>query len=111
MRRVVKSRANRAKFVPADLLADPAWDILLDLYSAGLSQHRISVSSLCQASNVPASTGLRWIKMLECEGFIERHGDPFDGRRYFMELTDAGLKAMDGYFTSEAASHKSPAVA
>lgn len=107
----IRSRTNRAEFLPTYLFADPAWDILLDLYHSGLAQHRVSVSSLCTASNVPASTALRWIKTLQNEGLISRSGDPLDARRYFVALTNTGLTAMDGFFTSETAASDLPIAA
>jgi hypothetical protein len=43
----------REQFFGPDLFADPAWDILLDLYAARLEQQRVAVSSLCIAAAVP----------------------------------------------------------
>lgn len=108
VRAMIRSRANRPKFIPSYLFADPAWDILLNLYSAELAQQRVSVSSLCIASNVPATTALRWIKTLENEGLIRRAADRFDARRYFIALTEAGVSAMDGFFASEADTREVP---
>lgn len=102
VRNVIRSRANRLKFVPAHLMADPAWDMLLELYYAEFAQRRVSVTGLCIASNVPATTALRWTKTLENEGLTSRAGDPLDSRRYFITLTEAGQNAMDGYFAGEA---------
>lgn len=109
--RMIQSRADRPRFVPSYLFADPAWDILLGLYYAELVQRRVSVSGLCIASNVPATTALRWIKTLENEGLISRARDPLDTRRYFMALTEAGLSAMDGYFTSQGTPQELPSEA
>jgi DNA-binding MarR family transcriptional regulator len=108
---MIRSRTDRLKFIPSFLFADPAWDILLELYSSNFAQYRVSITNLCIASNVPASTALRWIKTLENEGLITRAEDPLDGRRYFMALTEAGLNAMDGFFASEAAAQQVPIAA
>ena len=94
----IQMRAKRRKFLPAHLFADPAWDMLLDLYLSDILSQRVSVSSLCAASNVPASTALRWITSLQAEGLVERTGDVCDQRRYFMSLSEKGMAAMDGYF-------------
>lgn len=94
----IRARADRLKFLPPELFADPAWDMLLDLYLADIMSRRVSVSSLCSASNVPATTALRWIGHLTKEGLIERMSDPCDGRRYFIALSKPGLAQMDGYF-------------
>ncbi len=103
LRMIISSRAQRVKFLPDHLFADPAWDMLLDLYLADILSKRVSVSSLCGASNVPASTALRWIRTLEREGLIERASDPYDGRRYFIFLSEKGTAAMDGFFESRGA--------
>ena len=98
VRQIIGTRAERRKFLPAHLFADPAWDMLLDLYLADITCQRISISSLCCASNVPATTALRWITTLKREGLVERMADPYDHRRYFMYLSAKGLDAMDGFF-------------
>ena len=37
----IKARSERLKFFPADLFADPAWDMLLELTRSELTGHRI----------------------------------------------------------------------
>lgn len=101
LRKIISTRAERGKFLPDHLFADPAWDILLDLYLADILSKRVSVSSVCTAANVPATTALRWISTLLREGLIERASDPCDHRRYFVSLSYKGLAAMDGFFSSD----------
>ena len=98
IRRILKARRARSKFFDGDLFADPAWDMLLELYAAEVGGQRISVSSLCTASDVPATTALRWIHTLEREQLVKRVGDPLDGRRFFVSLTGKGSNAMGEYF-------------
>ena len=98
IRNLLKMRRNRDRFFRSDLFADPAWDILLELYAAALGQYRMSVSALCTGAAVPATTALRWIKQLEDEGLIGRRADPTDGRRHFLELSGKGVDAMNAYF-------------
>jgi DNA-binding MarR family transcriptional regulator len=100
IRNLLKLRRSRDRFFADGLFADPAWDILLELYGAALGQYRVSVSNLCHGAAVPATTGLRWIKQLEEEGLIGRRPDPTDGRRQFLELSGKGFEAMNGYFGS-----------
>lgn len=97
---ILRVRTLRAKFFNAELFADPAWDMLLDLYRAELDQHRVSVTSLCTASGVPTSTALRWLRALEEDGLIARRQDPLDGRRSFVALTTGGIEAMSAYFAA-----------
>ncbi len=90
----------RMKFFPTGLFADPAWDMLLDLTHARLAGKRISVSSLCIAANVPATTALRRIGDLVGSGLAVRVKDESDGRRVFVELTDDGFARMGRYLES-----------
>src|SRR3546814_1705184 len=77
----------RDRYFDGDLFADPAWDMLLDLYLAAERNTRpVSISSLCIASAVPATTALRWIKTFEDLQLISRRADPSDGRRIFIQL-------------------------
>jgi hypothetical protein len=94
---LINRRRLRSEFIGEDLFADPAWDILLELYLASLRQHRISVSSLC-VGLVPATTTLRWLAALSKWGMIERRDDPFDGRRALLNLSESGRRTMDAYF-------------
>ena len=98
IRVMIKLRRHRDSFFGNELFADPAWDMLLELYASALGQLRVTVSSLCLAAAVPATTALRWITLLEAEGLIERRPDPIDGRRKFISLSEKALDAMNGYF-------------
>jgi DNA-binding MarR family transcriptional regulator len=100
VRRMLRERRMREQFFAAELFADPAWDMLLDLYAAQLEGHPVAVSSLCIAAAVPATTALRWIKTMTDTGLLERQADPRDGRRIFIGLTDTATQAMDRYFTA-----------
>lgn len=98
VRAVIRARRQRGEFLPADLFADPAWDMLLDLLQAELVQHRVPVSSLCSAAAVPATTALRWIKTMTDRGMLTRRADPHDGRRVFIEMSRATSLAMRRFF-------------
>ncbi|PJG48544.1 MarR family transcriptional regulator [Sphingobium sp. LB126] len=100
VRDLLRARRLRDDFLPADLFADPAWDMLLDLLAARLEHERVSVSSLCIASAVPPTTALRWIRTLTEQGFVHRQADPHDGRRVFITLTDHTAEALARWFTA-----------
>lgn len=88
---------TRQNYFPDGLFCDPAWDMLLDLTYARLTGKRVSVSSLCIASRVPATTALRRIGDLVAEGLAMRVRDENDGRRVFVDLTDDGYSRMLAY--------------
>ncbi|WP_260482181.1 MarR family transcriptional regulator [Sphingomicrobium flavum] len=98
VRGAIRARRMREEFFKAELFADPAWDMLLDLLAAEIAQHRVPVSSLCIAAAVPATTALRWMKTMTDEGIFLRRADPHDGRRVFIELAPQASVAMRRYF-------------
>ncbi|MCA0904106.1 MarR family transcriptional regulator [Qipengyuania aquimaris] len=98
IRAVIRRRQMRAKFFDADLFADPAWDILLDLAAARAGRERVSVTSLCIAAGVPATTALRWITQMVESGLLLRIPDPADRRRAHIALADSTADAMARYF-------------
>lgn len=100
VRDLLRARRIRADFLPADLFADPAWDMLLDLLAARLDGARVSVSSLCIAAAVPPTTALRWIKTLTEQGLVDRRADPHDGRRVFIALADETADALHRWFVA-----------
>ncbi len=98
LREIIRMRRLREKFFPAELFSDPAWDMLLDLMAARLDRRPVSVSSLCIASAVPATTALRWIKTMTEAGLFERCADPHDGRRVFIALAEDTAHKLASYF-------------
>lgn len=98
VRKIIANRQARAKFFDAELFSDPAWDMLLDLTAAHAEHQRVSVTSLCIAAGVPATTALRWIKQLVETGIFERIADSSDKRRAFIALSEPTVEAMARYF-------------
>lgn len=97
---LLRARRGRNRFFNSQLFADPAWDMLLELYAAEVAQRRVSVTGLCIASGVPSTTALRCMDMLTQEGLIGRRRDPLDGRRKFVQLSAKAFEAMRNYFNS-----------
>ena len=98
IRRMIRQRQARARFFDAELFADPAWDILLDLSAARAERCQVSVTSLCIAAGVPATTGLRWIGQMVEADLLVRVSDPHDRRRAYIALADDTADAMARYF-------------
>ncbi len=107
IREMIKLRRLRDSFFAAELFADPAWDILLDLMAARLEQRDVSVSSLCIAAAVPPTTALRWITAMTESGMLLRRQDPDDARRVFIILSDEVAAKLEDYFTA-AQRHSTP---
>lgn len=94
----IRARRLRARFFDEELFADPAWDMMLHLLYADLRQQRVTISTLCAAAHVPATTALRWLKSMSDKGVFIRRDDPFDGRRTYVELAPATERALRFYF-------------
>lgn len=94
-----KERALRAKYLSSELFAEPAWHILLELYSFELISVVVSESELASRISVPATTTAFWTKVLEAQGVIAREVDSDDARQVRVSLTKKGLEALDRYFS------------
>jgi DNA-binding MarR family transcriptional regulator len=98
VRSLIRARQQRLRYLPADLFAEPAWDMMLDLLHAETAQQRVSISSLCQASGVPATTALRWINTMVEKKLFLRRPDPRDGRRVHVQLAPELSASLRRYF-------------
>lgn len=90
-------RRKRDAIFGSDLFEDPAWNIMLDLYSSTLRGQKVVVTDLCVASGASATTALRRLQLLVELGLIERVPDPDDRRRVLVVQTDQGRAAMDQF--------------
>lgn len=93
-RRIYDFRRKRERYFPVDLFAEPAWDILLDLYIFRLEGRRATVKSVCIASGVPQTTALRWINLLIEKDLLERTPDEHDSRVRCISLSDSGFHSI-----------------
>jgi len=97
---IITARNRRMEYFPAEMFADPVWDMLLDLVHCELTDQRVSTTNLCHAAKVPATTALRYIAMLSAQGMLVRRPDPLDGRRVFIELSRKALDSIFQYLDS-----------
>ena len=96
-KRIYNARSKRKHFVGAELFGEPGWDMLLALFNAETIGHRLTVSSLCAASQSPDTTALRWIERLGQLDLIRREKSPLDGRVFFIDLQPSARTAIDAY--------------
>lgn len=95
---VIYRRRQRAAYLPQDLIADPAWDMMLTLLRAEVMQRRASVSDLYAAAGVPESTAVRWLKSLEERGLILRSPEPLHRQWDLVQLTREASSALRRWF-------------
>jgi DNA-binding MarR family transcriptional regulator len=95
------ARRRRDRLFNAHIFAEPAWDMLLDLY---IQRHRarpVSVQSLCIAAAVPQTTALRWIGKLDARGLVDRRPCAHDMRVIHVTLSEIGLELMERYLQGQ----------
>lgn len=92
-----QERRRRTRHFPEHLFAEPAWDILLDLFVNGVRSRAISITSACIAGGIPATTGLRWLGVLEKEGLLVREISGEDARVTWVHLSPRGTDIMRNY--------------
>lgn len=99
-RSVYRSRVRRAEHFGTALFSEPAWDMLLVLFIQGEQGERMSVTRLAESSQSPLTTAIRWLDYLESQRMVVRSQCPNDRRKYFVSLSDKGLRMMTDYFCS-----------
>ena len=96
-RLITERRERRINYISNDLLGEPAWDMLLDLFIQFARGAKISTTSLCIASRAPLTTALRYISVLEEKGYVTRNPSRVDKRVTFVDLTDLGVLSVGQY--------------
>ena len=91
---LARMRNRRERFFPAELFAEPSWDILLDLFINQVRGIRVPTTSLCLAANAPQATALRHIGILEELGLLSRFRAPEDRRLVLVQITAKGYGQM-----------------
>jgi hypothetical protein len=93
-RGIYRMRQHRQSYFDSALFAEPAWDMMLDLFINKVRGARVSTTSLCLAAGVPHATGIRWIRTLREHGLLRRYRAPDDARLMLIEITPNGYQLM-----------------
>ena len=92
---ILDERKRRSTILSKSMLGEPAWDLLLNLYTA--RDMALTVRQLVALVDVPKTTLLRWIAYLEEKRLITRCADENDRRLSWICLGGA-LELLDEYF-------------
>lgn len=92
-----QSRRRRNSLIRYDFFAEPAWDMLLELYIHRHGGQSIGSASLCAATVAGPTTALRWIGLLIDKNLVAwRH--PGTGESDVqIALSDRGVEEMERY--------------
>lgn len=96
-RQILALRERRAKTFGKAMFGEPAWDILLVLYTAGGG---LTMNRLAQLAGVSQATGLRWMNYLADRMLIERAAHPTDARSSVVKLTEKGNASLEAFLSA-----------
>ena len=80
-------RDRRNCEIDGQLFGDPAWDMLLFLFTQRAAGRKTTAGSACDASRVPPTTALRYISMLASKQLIIKHVAENESGVHYLELT------------------------
>lgn len=98
-RRELRWRLARADYFGNDLFTDPAWDILLLLYSEELWRGGMAPSDFDRLG-LPLTTVERWLKALDQKGLIQSIRHSANSLQIRVGLTERTRDAMIRYFAA-----------
>jgi hypothetical protein len=87
-------RRAREEMFGSSLFAEPAWDVLLELFAASLGGRQISLGDVALAIKVPESTAARWTVALVEHGLISSVHDANAPGAAWLTLTERGFLKM-----------------
>lgn len=96
---VLSVRRGREALFGRYLFADPAWDIILELYAAKLGNRQLSAAELARAIGLPQSVITRWLAVLTNARLVTRdnveHGSGEGGVRLTEEAAAKFARLVD----------------
>lgn len=92
----LKTRQHRRRHFPSSFFGEPVWDMLIALYLS--QERRETVCNLIYGCDLPHTTGLRWLEVLDNHDLIRRKPHHKDKRVTLVELTEGGQYALESYF-------------
>ena len=100
-RALFRERRTREQHLPRTLFAEPAWDLLLELFICRLEERAVQVSAVGLRAGIPATTALRWLDVLEREGLVKKIAAPVDQRVVHVTLTGEAFERMSALFAED----------
>jgi len=98
---MLHQRRLRDRYFTRIMFGEPAWDILLILYTSDQPSSRSSMIRLAKWTETPLTTVVSWVSFLEEQKLVQRQPHPTDRRTIFVQLTGPAKAALDGYFGAD----------
>ena len=81
----------REEILPDMVPASPVWRLLIEMYIAKYQGRGVSITDAALLVNIPLTTTLRYLKILEDKGILQRDSDRHDKRRAWLRLREKGI--------------------
>ena len=95
--RLYAERRRRDALFPPDLFGEPAWDLLLAMFTARERGQAMILCRAYKAAGVTDTTGRRLLDRMEAEGLITRRRAPRSRKMRIVELTDLAVERLIDY--------------
>ena len=96
--RVYAERRRRDALFPEGIFGEPAWDLLLALFTAHEKGETMILCEAYRAAHVTDTTGRRLLDQLEKEGLISRRRAPRSHKTRLVELTPDAVERMTDFW-------------
>lgn len=97
--RLYAERRRRDALFPDGLFGEPAWDLLLAMFTAREKGQAMILCRAYKAAGVSDTTGRRLLDRMEEEGLITRRRAPRSRKMRIVELTDLAVERLIDYLT------------
>ena len=95
--RLYAERRRRDALFPGELFGEPAWDLLLALFTAREKGQTMILCKAYRAARVTDTTGRRLLDRMEADGLITRRRAPRSRKMRIVELTDMAAERLIDY--------------
>ena len=99
--RLYAERRRRDALFPPALFGEPAWDLLLAMFTARERGHAMILCKAYKAAGVSDTTGRRLLDRMEEEGLITRRRAPRSRKMRIVELTDSAVDMLVDFLSRE----------
>lgn len=99
--RLYAERRRRDAHFPPALFGEPAWDLLLAMFTAREKGHAMILCRAYKAAGVSDTTGRRLLDRMEEEGLISRRRAPRSRKMRIVELTDHAVELLVEFLTRD----------
>ena len=97
--RIYALRRKRNAMLGGDLFGEAAWDMLLSAFIDAVDDRQSTVTATCAASDVPYTTALRYLRVMEERGLLERKASKIDARTFYIEMPERTFVRMSRMLT------------